>query len=328
MRPDWMKGMTETRELTMEDYLAMARRRMKVVLIPLLMAPLAGFLVSYAPVFPPKYTASSMVLVEGQKVPSTYVQPVITADFTQRVQTLQSQVTSTTRLRQLVEGLGGVKPGEENTVIEDIRTNLQVTPVITSMGSATAGVAGAKKKPGSMDEPAPGFNVSYSDSNPARAQQICNQMTSEILNENLKERADVAKGTTDFLDRQVEDAKRAIDEQDAKLATFKKQYFGQLPGDVDNNMKMLMSMNSQLDATTQTLSRAQQDKAYTEHARPAGGCLEDFAIDDQPADIGSAVDPTSGAIDATASALHGRLSRCDQDQGGYCQSASQVKRDQ
>ena len=39
---------------------------------------------------------------------------------------------------------------------------------------------------------------------------------------------------------------------------------GQLPGDVDNNMRMLMSLNSQLDATTQTLSRAQQDKAYTE----------------------------------------------------------------
>jgi len=37
-----------------------------------------------------------------------------------------------------------------------------------------------------------------------------------------------------------------------------------LPSDVDNNMKMLMSLNSQLDATTQTLSRAQQDRAYTE----------------------------------------------------------------
>jgi uncharacterized protein involved in exopolysaccharide biosynthesis len=39
---------------------------------------------------------------------------------------------------------------------------------------------------------------------------------------------------------------------------------GQLPTDADNNMRILMSLNSQLDATTQTLSRAQQDKAYTE----------------------------------------------------------------
>jgi len=39
---------------------------------------------------------------------------------------------------------------------------------------------------------------------------------------------------------------------------------GQLPTDVDNNMRMLMSLNTQLDATTQTLARAQQDKTYTE----------------------------------------------------------------
>src|SRR5262249_23424483 len=41
-------------------------------------------------------------------------------------------------------------------------------------------------------------------------------------------------------------------------------YIGQLPGDEDNNLKILMGMNSQLDANTQTLHRAQQDKAYTE----------------------------------------------------------------
>lgn len=39
---------------------------------------------------------------------------------------------------------------------------------------------------------------------------------------------------------------------------------GQLPGDEDNNLKILSGMNSQLDATTQTLSRAQQDKTYSE----------------------------------------------------------------
>jgi len=55
-----------------------------------------------------------------------------------------------------------------------------------------------------------------------------------------------------------------VDDQDAKLAAFKKQYLGQLPTDIDNNMRMLGSLNSQLDATTGTLSRAQQDKAYTE----------------------------------------------------------------
>jgi uncharacterized protein involved in exopolysaccharide biosynthesis len=256
--------MSENRELTMDDYLAMLRRRLKVILIPALLAPLAGFMVSY--VFPPKFTSQSTVLVEGQKVPDNYVQPVITSDFTQRIQTLSQQVLSPSRLRPVIQSLNLVKPDEENKLIEDIQHNMQVEPVITSMSAAaTAGASGAKKKKASAtQETVPGFNVSYTDSNAVRAQKICNAMTSLIVDENLRSRAEVAQGTTEFLGRQLEEAKRAIDEQDKKLADFKRQYMGQLPGDADNNMRILMSLNSQLDATTQTLGRAQQDKAYTE----------------------------------------------------------------
>jgi uncharacterized protein involved in exopolysaccharide biosynthesis len=253
--------MSENRELTMDDYLAMLRRRLKVILIPALLAPLAGYGVSYA--FSPKFTSQSTVLVEGQKVPDSLVQSVITSDFTQRIQTLSQRVLNPNRLRPVIQSLALVKPDEENKLIEDIQHNMTVEPVITSMSAA--GMAGAKKKrPSASDEPVPGFNVNYTDSEPVRAQKICDALTELIVNENLKSRGEVAKGTTDFLSRQVEDAKRGIDEQDSKLAAFKKQYMGQLPTDADNNMRMLMSLNTQLDATTQTLARAQQDKAYTE----------------------------------------------------------------
>src|ERR1700721_643825 len=111
-------SMIQNRELTMDDYLAMLRRRLKVILIPALLAPLTGFLASYA--FSPKYTSQSTVLVEGQKVPNNYVQPVITADFTQRVQTLSQQVLSPSRLRPMIENLQLSKPEDENKLISDI----------------------------------------------------------------------------------------------------------------------------------------------------------------------------------------------------------------
>jgi uncharacterized protein involved in exopolysaccharide biosynthesis len=102
--------MTENRELTMDDYLAMLRRRMKVILVPALLAPLAGFFVSYA--FPSKYTSRSLVLVEGQKVPQGIVQPVVTADLTERIATLQQQVLSQSRLQPMLERTGLAKPAE------------------------------------------------------------------------------------------------------------------------------------------------------------------------------------------------------------------------
>src|ERR1022692_1797575 len=247
------------RELTMDDYLAMLRRRLKVILIPALVAPLAGFGISY--LLPPRYQTQSTVLVEGQKVPDNYVLPVITSDFAQRVQSLSQEVVSPNRLRPMLQSLGFVKPEEQNSLISEIQQNMHVEPVITSMSSAAEPSA---KRKASTGNPLPGFNVIFTDKDPARAQQICNAMTSLIVDENLRSRSEVAQSTTNFLSRQVEDAKRALDDQDAKLAAFKKQYMGQLPTDGDNNMRILMSLNSQLDASTQTLSRAQQDKAYTE----------------------------------------------------------------
>src|SRR5260370_11929629 len=88
--------MSENRELTMDDYLAMLRRRLKPILIPALLAPLAGFMVSY--VFPPKYTSQATVLVEPQKMPANYVQPVITSDFIHRIHPLSQHALTPTPL--------------------------------------------------------------------------------------------------------------------------------------------------------------------------------------------------------------------------------------
>jgi polysaccharide chain length determinant protein (PEP-CTERM system associated) len=250
--------MMENRELTMDDYLAMLRRRAKVILIPALLAPLAGWLISYA--FVPKYTSQALVLVEGQKIPESMVQPVVTEDLTARIATLQQQVLSQSRLQPMLERLGMVRNGQNvDDMIDGIRMNMAVEPVVTDLSQIGGG--GKKKGQGS---PVPAFYVNYTARNPREAQQLCNELTSLLLEENLKSRQDVARGTTDLLSKGLEDAKRTLDEMDSKLATFKKQYVGQLPGDEENNLKILMGLNSQLESNTQTLNRATQDKAYTE----------------------------------------------------------------
>ena len=251
--------MIENRELTMDDYLAMLRRRAKLILIPVLCAPLVGFLVSY--VFPAKYTSQSLILVEGQKVPENMVQPIVSEDLTARVATLQQQVLSQSRLQPVVERLYPGKSSEDvSAIIDDIRLNMKVEPVVTDLSQIGTAV---KKKPG-QGSAVPGFNVEYTASNAREAQQICNELTTLLVDENLKSVQAAANGTSDVLSRGIDDAKHNLDDMDGKLAAFKKQYVGQLPGDEENNLKILTGLNSQLDANTQTLNRAQQDKAYTE----------------------------------------------------------------
>ena len=245
--------MIQNRELTIDDYVAMLRRRLWVILIPAMIAPAIGFGISY--LFPPKYTSQSTVLVEAQKVPQGYVKPIDSEDLMQRISSLQQQVLSRTQLQTAVERLGLAKGANVDEVMDDIRKNMTITPVFPDAG-------GAKKKPGQSD--VLGFQVGFTSSNPRNAQQVCNQLTSMFLEENLKAREQLAQGTTEFLSRQLEEAKHTLDDQDSKLAAFKRDHFGQLPGDEDNNFKILMGLNSQLDANTQTLNRAQQDKSYAE----------------------------------------------------------------
>jgi polysaccharide chain length determinant protein (PEP-CTERM system associated) len=253
--------MIANREYTIDDYKVMLRRRLKMILIPALLAPLPAFLVSYA--FPPKYTSQSLVLVEGQKVPENMVQPVVSEDLTARVVTLQQQVLSQSHLRPMVERLYPNKNSQEvGQIIDAIRQNMTVEPVDADL--APIGSTTGKKKPASQASSLPGFHIGFTASNPQEAQQICNELTTLLVDENLKSVQAAASGTSDVLSKGLEDAKHNLDELDAKMAEFKKKYVGQLPGDEENNLKILMGLNSQLDANTQTLNRAQQDKSYTE----------------------------------------------------------------
>jgi protein tyrosine kinase modulator len=250
--------MIANRELTLDDYLAMLRRRAWILLIPVLLAPVAGWLISFA--FTPKYTSRALVLVEGQKVPTTMVQPMVTEDLTERIAMMQEQVLSQSRLQPMLERLRLIKSDQNaDDMVDVIRANMTVQPVVTDLSELGGS---AKKKPNQT--PVPGFYVEYTAPRAREAQQLCNELTSLLLEQNLTSRQNVAKGTTDLLSRGLEDAKRTLDDLDAKLAAFKKQYMGQLPGDEESNLKILTGLNSQLDANTQTLNRAQQDKAYTE----------------------------------------------------------------
>jgi len=246
--------MITSRELTMQDYVAMLRRRAWIILIPALVAPLAGYLVSYA--FHSKFTSQSVVMIEGQKVPESMVQPVVSTDYTARVSTLAQQIQAESKLRPIVQRI--FPQSEAGVMIDTIRANMSVEPVPSDL---LIGTTGKGKKPNTS--PFPGFYVKYTAPSAREAQLVCNELTALMVDENARQIADAATGTSEVLNRGIEDAKNNLDSMDAKLAEFKKQYVGQLPGDEENNLKILTGLNSQLESNTQTLNRAQQDKSYT-----------------------------------------------------------------
>ncbi len=237
------------REMTLEDYVGILRRRLWWIVVPTVILPLVTYGLSL--LLKDRYTSQTLVLVEQQKVPDSFVRPVITEDLNARLSTMQEQILSRTRLQPIIERFG-LYAGEKipmDDKVERMRKAISVTPV-RSVVTATNGL--------------PGFSIAFTADDARLAQQVCGEIASMFMSENLRAREQTAQGTTEFLRAQLEEAKRKLDDQDRKLAAFQRQYIGQLPGQEQMNFGIYEGLNKQLEANTQALNRLQQDKTYAE----------------------------------------------------------------
>lgn len=237
------------RPLVLDDYLSILRRRSWVLALPLLILPVAAYGISL--LIPPQYLSQTLVLIESQKVPDNYVKPVISSNLDSRLASMKEQIFSRSSLQPLIDRYG-LYANDHITMEEKLdkaRKNIDVK-AITSEISHGGGL--------------PGFFISFKAGDPHVAQLVCGEIESLFVGENLRSREASAQGTTSFIKGQLEDAKRNLDEQDAKLAAFQRQYLGKLPDESAPNVNMLTSLNTQLEAATQALSRMEQDKAYAE----------------------------------------------------------------
>jgi polysaccharide chain length determinant protein (PEP-CTERM system associated) len=244
--------MVRNGEMNLADIKRVLRRYWWI--LPITTVSLGAIAIAAAMFLPKKFTSQTMVLVEQPTVGSDYVKPVITEDLNHRLAAMQEQILSRTRLEPIIEKFG-LYPRERNrTNIDDLVEKLRGTVTIKPM----------EPTPGTQRGQLPGFYVNVTADNPQMAQQICTEITSMFLAQNAGDRKKQAKVTTDFLSQQLDEAKASLDEQDEKLAKFKRQNLGSLPEEEQTNLSILTGMNAQLEANTQALSRAQQDKAFNE----------------------------------------------------------------
>ena len=243
------------RELTMEDYAGILRRRFGLIVISSIALLIAGDGISY--VLPPQYMSQTLILIEQQTVPADYVKPVVEEDLGSRLASMKEQILSRSRIQPIIERFNLFA---DNKATMDDRVEMTQKAIgIKPIPSARVGM--------------PGFFITFKAQDARTAQQVCGEITSLFTSENLSERQQSAEGTTDFLKQQLADAKRNLDDQDAKLAAFEQKNIGKLPGQSISlggasivmgspTESTLQALTTQLDAVTQQLSRSQQDVTF------------------------------------------------------------------
>jgi polysaccharide chain length determinant protein (PEP-CTERM system associated) len=240
------------RELTQADYIAILKRRwVLITVLAVIGAPLAY---GVARVLPNRYKSQTLVLIEPPTVPTDFVKPVITTEINARLASMQEEILSRTRLEPIIHQYG-LYSGDVNRVPPDalvarLQRDIEITP-IQPMAETRA-------------QELPGFHIIVTLDNPRTAQEVCSAVTHMFIEESIRLRQQRSEDTTQFLAQQLVDAKAKLDEQDSKLAAFKSRYIGSLPDEEQGNLNLLMGLTSQLDAATQALARAQQDKSFAE----------------------------------------------------------------
>jgi polysaccharide chain length determinant protein (PEP-CTERM system associated) len=266
------------RELTMQDYAEVLKRRFWLILASTIF--LLGVSVAVSYIVPPEYVSQTLVLIEQQKVPEDYVKPVVTEDLGGRLASMKEQILSRSAIAPIIErfNLYTSKKYTMDDRIDLTRKAIGINPIRSG-------------QPGGM----PGFFISFKAQDAHTAQQVCGEITSLFVRENSNARQQSAEGTTDFLKQQLADAKRNLDDQDAKLAAFERKNLGKLPEQESSNTNTLQALTTQLDAATQSVNRAQQDVTFLEamvsqqtqeaqHADPVTGTSVD-GLQDQLKDL-------------------------------------------
>ena len=238
------------KQLQIEDYIEIIFRRKWFIIIPFAVSILGVILAIYF--VPRTYKSSTMILVEHQKVPESYVTSTVTVDITERLNTITQQVMSRTRLESVINEFGLYKEsrdkGTSEELVEFMRGNIEIDV----------------KNEGRRGEGVSSFSISYMGRDPETVMHVTSRLASLFIEENLKVREQQAEGTTEFLDNQLQSLKKSLESQESQIKSYKEQHMGELPSQLEANLRTLDRLQLERQITNDALRSAEDRKNMVE----------------------------------------------------------------
>ena len=205
--------MLPKKKYTVDDYTAIARRRLPLVIAPGLVGLLVALIVSSR--LPNVYEAEMLVQIVPQRVPESFVETTVTIQTEDRLDALSQQVTSRTQLERIVRELDLYRTGTGHSA--DAGHRREDAP-----GHHRRSAAGGRTLP------VEAFTLKFKYGDPVVATRVTERLGSLFIDQNARERGDMAGTTRDFLQTRLLEAKGRLEVQDKKLQQFRERNAGKL----------------------------------------------------------------------------------------------------
>jgi polysaccharide chain length determinant protein (PEP-CTERM system associated) len=230
----------EIPNLTPDFIMSALVRRRWFIMLPLSVALLIG--IYYAHTLPRIYEATTLILVEGQRVPENYVQSIVTADPAERINTISQQITSRTNLEKIINDFNLFNnPESANIYMEDKIANLR--------RRISVDVTRSRRETNA-------FTISFKGKDPKQVMRVANGLAAYFIEENLKVRESQATGTSEFLESELTTMRRRLEDVEESIKNYRKTNMGELPEQLETNLRILERFQDELSGRQQSLRDA------------------------------------------------------------------------
>jgi polysaccharide chain length determinant protein (PEP-CTERM system associated) len=103
------------------------------------------------------------------------------------------------------------------------------------------------------------FSISFEGRDPQTVMMVTNKLASMFIEENLKSRESRVEGTAQFISRELQSVESSLKKKDEMLRRYKEKNMGQLPQQLEANLRTLDRLQEQFRTTSENL-RAAEDR--------------------------------------------------------------------
>ena len=228
-----------------EDIIGILLPRRWLILLPF------GIGLALVPVIaervPKVYRSEALIMVVPQRVPDTYVRSTVTESVEDRLPSINDQILSRSRLERVINDFDLYKDLRATQPMEDV------------VGRMRKDIGSPEIKLGQQS-----FRVSYVNTDALVAQRVTARLASLFIEENSSDREKLAESTSVFIESQLADAKQRLLQYEQKLEVFRRTHAGELPTQLEGNLRAITSAQVMLQQMGESINRARERRLLVE----------------------------------------------------------------
>lgn len=244
--------MAEEYQLTINDYLAILRRR--GLLLAATFFGLLAVTVVVVVAIPPVYQSSGTIMVESQTIPTDMLPTAAASIVDERIEIIRQRVMTRENLFKIIEKYGLFKDSTRALTVSEKVDEIRKSIAIESLG---ANVKNRRQGQGTI-----AFRLSFEHRKPEITQRVANELVTLFLDENVKSRTERANETTEFLTQEADKLKVELEKVETQLAAYKQEHSHALPQHQELRMNMLSRTETELKDAERDYKTAQEELRF------------------------------------------------------------------